>query len=104
MNHQDWNTVTFKTQTNQTKKTSFNKTKNPDEFVLEAPPNLGKTISQARLAKNMNQKELSAIIGISSQILARWESGKENPTNAQIAKIEKQLGIKLPRCKKVNIE
>ena len=29
----------------------------------------------------------------------KWESGKETPTNNDIAKLEKHLGIKFPRIK-----
>ena len=49
------------------------------------------------------QKDLSNDIGISLQILSRWESGKEFPTNLQIAKIKKYLKVKLPRGKKILI-
>ena len=49
------------------------------------------------------QKDLSNDIGISLQILSRWESGKEFPTNLQIANIEKYLKVKLPRGKKILI-
>ena len=58
---------------------------------------------QSRNALNKTQKELSNDIGISQQILSRWESGKEFPTNLQIANIEKYLKVKLPRGKKILI-
>lgn len=109
MQHQDWNTVTFNNvsetkKREEYKKINSNKTSNPNDFTLEAPTNLGKIISQARTAKNINQKQLSASIGVSQQILSRWESGKETPNNSQIATIEKHLGVKLPRCKKVAVK
>lgn len=109
MEHQDWNTVTFNTPSSLKKridnqKIHSNKTTNPEKFTLEAPNYLGKILSQARTAKNINQKQLSMQIGISQQILNRWESGKEFPNNSQIALLEKQLCVKLPRCKKVPIK
>lgn len=109
MQHQDWNTVTFNNVSEtknreEYKKLNSNKTSNPNYFTLEAPSNLGKMISQARTAKNINQKQLSTSIGISSQILSRWESNKDTPTNAQIALIERHLGVKLPRCKKIAVK
>ena len=107
MDCQDWNTITFNnvSQTKkkeETKKTFSNKTNDdPEKVRLEAPKQLGSLISRARNIKSKNQKLLATELGISQQVLGRWESNKEVPTNAQIAKIEKTLGIKLPRAKKV---
>ena len=107
MDCQDWNTITFNnvSQTkkrDEAKKTFSNKTNDdPEKVRLEAPKQLGSLISQARNARNKNQKQLATELGISHQLLGRWESNKEVPSNLQIAKIEKNLGIKLPRAKKV---
>lgn len=107
MEHQDWNQITFQTQSTNTKKEANKKihsnkvNEDPDKVRLEAPKQLGQLISQARSTKSKTQKQLAQELGISSQILSRWESNKEVPTNAQLATIEKTLGIKLPRCKKV---
>ena len=68
---------------------------------MQAPKHLSQMISQARTTKNKTQKELASELGISYIVLNKWESGKENPTNNDIAKLEKHLGIKLPRIKKV---
>ena len=43
-------------------------------------------------------------LGISEQVLGRWETNKETPENKDIAKIEKLLRIKLPRAQKVKID
>ena len=103
MDHQDWNNITFNNVQNKEKKekVNTNKAPNSEKTHLEAPKELGKTIAQARTLKKKNQKELATDLGISQQLLSRWESNKEIPTNAQIAIIEKNLGVKLPRCKKV---
>lgn len=103
MNHQDWNNITFTNVQNKEKKekVNTNKVPNSEKTHLEAPKELGKTIGQARTLKKKNQKELATDLGISQQLLSRWESNKEIPTNAQIALMEKKLGVKLPRCKKV---
>ena len=107
MQHQDWNNIKFNNTSEtkkreEAKKTHSNKVNDDPEVVrLEAPKQLGQLISQARTAKGKTQKNLALELGISQQILGRWESNKEVPTNAEIAKIEKNLGIKLPRCKKV---
>tara|TARA_B110000305_G_C19384788_1_gene611620 strand:- start:304 stop:648 length:345 start_codon:yes stop_codon:yes gene_type:complete len=106
MQHQDWNSITFKNVSykkskEDAKKIHSNKTSNPDEVKLEQQKNLGQLIAQSRNAKNLNQKELASKVGISPQTLGRWESNKEVLTNAQIASIVKITGIKLPRNKKV---
>ena len=107
MEHQDWKSITFNNVSDnkkreQAKKIHSNKTSNPEEVKLEQQKNLGQLIAQARNTKNLNQKQLAAQVGVSSQILGRWESNKEVLTNAQIASIEKITGVKLPRNKKVS--
>ena len=107
---QDWNIVKFNTvsdkkETNKereinNKKKSSNQP-DPEKTRLEAPKKLGQLISAGRTAKSLNQKDFANKLGISVQILSRWEANKEIPTNQNIANIEKVLGIKLPRCKKV---
>ena len=106
MEHQDWNNITFNTSSHnkreEAKKIHSNKVNNdPEQVRLEAPKQLGQSISQARTTKGKTQKILATELGISQQIISRWESNKEIPNNQQIAAIEKNLGIKLPRCKKV---
>jgi len=112
MSTQDWNIVTFNTKSDKTNTANqIEKQKQTSNYIppegttkLEAPKKLGLLISQARTAKTRTQKQLAADLGISVLILSRWESNKEVPNNAQIAKIEKMLGIKLPRCKKFKVD
>jgi len=105
MEHQDWNKVVFSN-----KKIERPPPKNfikKDPNVLEkfvAPANLGVLISQARTTNTKSRKNMANELGISEQVLARWETNKETPENKDIAKIEKLLRIKLPRAKKVKIE
>ena len=47
------------------------------------------------------QSILANELKISEQLLSRWETNKEIPTNKDIANIEKILKIKLPRTKKI---
>ncbi len=106
MSHQDWNNITFNTVSNnikkeEQKKVNSNKPTNSEMFKLEQSKNLGQLISQSRVKKELNQKELANKLGISVQTLNRWESNKETLTNAQISVINKVLGVKLPRNKKV---
>ena len=112
MDHQDYKTVVFNSTENkkdtllskEIKKNISQKECNPETIKMEAPKKLGMLISQARTTKGFNQKQLSAQLGISQQILSRWETEKEIPSNAQIANMEKKLSIKLPRNKKTKIQ
>lgn len=111
MEHQDWNNITLNNpntrqkteQSKEVQKVISNKQFNPETTKLEAPKNLGLLIAQARTSKQLTQDILAKSLGFSKQILNRWESNKETPTNAEIAKLEKFLQIKLPRCKKVKV-
>lgn len=61
---------------------------------------LGKAIQQGRQKKGMTQAKLAQAINEKPQIVNTYENGKAIPNGAIIAKIEKQLGIKLPRPQK----
>jgi len=61
---------------------------------------LKKSIQQARQAKNMTQKQLAQALVMDVKIVNEYESGKAIPNNAVIAKMEKALGVKLPRAAK----
>ena len=110
MDCQDWKHVTFNTVSNNEKKEAAKKihskktNNDPEKVKMEPPKQLGQLIATARTSKNLNQKQLAGQLGISPQILSRWESNREVPSNQEIAKIDKILGVKLPRCKKVAIE
>jgi DNA-binding transcriptional regulator YiaG len=106
MEHQDWNAVSL----NAKKSVKFDNTSNPKpkpkpkpiivkQLISNEP--IGKLIAQSRLTLNKDQKQFAALLGVSQQMLSRWECNKELPTNAQIALIEKTTKVKLPRCKKM---
>ena len=108
MEHQDWNSIKLNTpalKTNDTIKKphiSANKVNKVEKVIMKEP--LGKIIAQARVINGKNQKELASMIGVSQQILSRWEANKDLPTNSQIALLEKTLKVKLPRCQKVYVD
>ena len=112
MEHQDWNTVVIngkgtkdKLAENKEKQEKQSKYVPPPETIkMEAPKNLGQIICQGRTTKGKTQKVLSTELGISASVLSRWETNKETPNNAEIAKIEKTLGVKLPRSKKTKVD
>jgi len=104
MEHQDWNTVALNAKKSVKSETSIPLKPKPiivKQLVSNEP--IGKLIAQSRLTLNKDQKQFAALLGVSQQMLSRWESNKELPNNAQIALIEKITKVKLPRCKKVQV-
>lgn len=61
---------------------------------------LKKAIMQARNAKKMSQKDLAQKLGCDAKTVQEYESGKAIPNNGLIAKMERELGAKLPRAPK----
>lgn len=56
------------------------------------------TLQKARYAKKMTQKDLASTMGLKPVDITNWEAGKGlPPTGEQKAKLQKILGIKLPR-------
>ena len=108
MDHQDFKPVIFGNTKNNSKNSNSNKEisqkPTPENTIAVSDKQLGKTIASARTTKGLNQKQLAQEAGISQQVLATWESNKQVPTNAEIAKLEKILGTKLPRNKKKTID
>jgi len=58
---------------------------------------LSKAIMQARTAKKMSQKDLATAINEKPQVVAQYETGKAIPNAQVISKMERKLGVKLPR-------
>lgn len=61
------------------------------------PQDLRIAIAQARNAKGWNQEQFAKMIQIPKSDVNSWEAGKSLPPGAIIAKMEKVLGVKLPR-------
>ena len=59
--------------------------------------NLSKAIQQARMAKKMTQKELATKMNEKPQVVGEYENGKAIPNGQIISKMERILGVKLPR-------
>ena len=74
------------------------------ENAVNKVESLGKAIQQARMAKKMSQKELASKVNVKVTVIGDYESGKA-VINAQIMnKIERELGVKLPRQGKKSVE
>ena len=71
--------------------------------ILRAPSDLKTKIEQSRNAKKMTRDELAKKLGVQSKVIMEYETGKAIPVNSFIAQLEKELGVKLPRAKKVEI-
>jgi ribosome-binding protein aMBF1 (putative translation factor) len=54
-----------------------------------------RALIEARSKKNMTQKKLAEKIGVDQSALARFESGRINPTLSFIQKVTNGLGLKL---------
>jgi putative transcription factor len=78
---------------------SANKLDEADEAgrIAKVDKSLSKAIMQARTAKKMTQKELATAINEKPQVVAEYESGKAVPNPQIISKLERKLGVKLPR-------
>eukprot|EP01041_Mallomonas_annulata_P007234 gene7234-14761_t len=61
---------------------------------------LSRAIMQARITKKMTQKELATAINEKPQIIQQYEAGSAMPNPQIIVKLERVLGIHLPRGKK----
>lgn len=59
--------------------------------------NLSKAIQQARMAKKMTQKDLATKCNEKPQVIGEYENGKAIPNGQIISKMERILGVKLPR-------
>jgi ribosome-binding protein aMBF1 (putative translation factor) len=50
---------------------------------------------KARIEKKLTQKQLAAKLGIAQSALARFESGRSNPTLSFLQKVTQGLGLRL---------
>eukprot|EP01006_Ploeotia_vitrea_P002711 TRINITY_DN108580_c0_g1_i1.p1 TRINITY_DN108580_c0_g1~~TRINITY_DN108580_c0_g1_i1.p1 ORF type:complete len:136 (+),score=9.98 TRINITY_DN108580_c0_g1_i1:36-443(+) len=62
--------------------------------------NLRMAISQARQAKKMTQKDLAKAINESAQVIQQYEAGTAIPNPQVLNKLDRALGVHLPRNKK----
>ena len=73
----------------------------PARPMLSADATVGKDLKvalmKARNAKGLSQKELANRLQMDQKTITEYEQGKGIPNNAIIAKIERELGCKLPR-------
>merc|ERR1712129_322641 len=56
-------------------------------------------LQQARLAKKMSQAVLATAVNEKGSVINEYESGKAIPNGAIIQKLNRALGVRLPRAK-----
>jgi len=71
-----------------------------DFKVPKVDVTLSKAITQARMAKKMTQQQLATEINESAKVIQEYESGKAIPNPQILNKLDRVLGIHLPRVKK----
>lgn len=126
MSHQDWTVVTLKKKTptkkvgltgttdnlvmksthlNKQNKSNSNASKieqqiENDEFELpKVNHNLQLQLQQARQAKNMTQKQLAQAANLTESVVKSYETGKAVPSQNDINKMSKALGVTLKNKK-----
>ncbi len=62
---------------------------------LEVEFKIYEALIMARMDKKLTQRELAEKLGIAQSALARFESGRTNPTLSFLQKITTELGLKL---------
>jgi ribosome-binding protein aMBF1 (putative translation factor) len=67
--------------------------------ALELEFQIIRLIIRARREKNITQKKLAEMMGTSQSVVARFESGKGNPTLSFLQKLTFALGAKLKLTK-----
>lgn len=68
--------------------------------VTAIPTEFKKALMQARQAKKMTQKQLASQIGEKAQVVQDYENGKAIPNPQIITKLNRALGVRLPKIQK----
>ena len=66
---------------------------------LKSNRSLGITIMNARTNKKLSQRELDNLCMFPKNTISKYENGKAIINHNQLNKLEKELGVKLPRVK-----
>ena len=69
-------------------------------LAASMPQDLRIAIAQARNAKGWTQQQFAHQMCVQKTEVNAWEAGKSLPNGNLIAKMDKVLGVKLPRPKK----
>lgn len=100
MSHQDWKVITFDTKKSPDKKQTSSQLPTKKEYTT-VNKDLPLALQQIRNSKGLTQKILSNRMNIDKTDLNAWERGTRLPDNDTIARLSKELGVKLPKNTKV---
>ena len=100
MSHQDWKVVTFNVKNSSDKKQISWRLPPKKEYIV-INKDLPLALQQARNAKGLTQRVLSNRMNIDTIDLNTWERGTRIPSNDIIARLSKELSVKLPRNTKI---
>lgn len=100
MSHQDWKVVTFDNKKSPDKRQISSQLPSKKEYTM-VNKELPLALQRARNARGLTQKVLSNRLNIDASDLNAWERGSRIPNNDVIARLSKELGVKLPRNTKV---
>jgi len=100
MSHQDWKVITFDTKKSPDKKQISSQLPTKKEYTM-VNKDLPLALQQIRNSKGLTQKILSNRMNIDKTDLNAWERGTRLPNNDIIARLSKELGVKLPKNTKV---
>lgn len=101
MSHQDWKVVTFDAKPKQDNKKQISSQLQSKKEYTFVNKDLPLALQQARNSRNLTQKVLSNKLNLDATDLNLWERGSRIPSNDIIARLSKELGVKLPRNTKV---
>ena len=106
-NFQDWKPVVLKKKTINIKNENISNKKNIENDVIKINKTnieLKKAMQQARLSCKMSQKDVAQRMNVKTNLIVDYESGKLEPSNSFLSKMERIYNIKLPRATKVKIQ
>lgn len=103
MSHQDWDVKVLRKDKPKPKPKPFVKPKGDvtadEEPLKKISHDFKIALQKARTEKKFSQKELAQKLNVTPAVIAGYESGKEIPKGDFINKLNRILGVKLPRCK-----
>lgn len=106
MEHQNWDVVTFapKPAPGPGPPMGARTKEGPDDddrAPRRVEADLKRALMQARAAKGMTQKQLAQVAQVPVQRIVAMENGTALADNALVASLERHLGAKLPRTRKI---
>lgn len=63
--------------------------------IPKVSKSVAQTISKARLAKGLSQRALASACNVKPEVIASYERGKAQPTQAVLSKIQRKVGVYL---------